>query len=57
MVPVWFSGNQLPSTVMKWSHKFKVTKKEVYLSYDYLADDEEDITEPKRKRKQKLFNF
>ena len=56
MVPVSFSGNQVPSTVMKWSHKFKVTKKDMYLSYDDLADVEENITEPKRKGKQKLFN-
>ena len=56
MVPVSFSGNQVPSTVMKWSHKFKVTKKDMYLSYDDLADVEENITEPKRKGKQKWFN-
>ena len=41
---------------MKWSHKFKVTKKDVHLSYDDLAYDEGNITEPRRKRKQKLLN-
>ena len=40
---------------MKRSHKVKVTKKDVYyLSDDNLADEEENITEPQRKRKQKL---
>ena len=52
MVPVWFTGNQLPKTDMKRSHKVKVTKKDVYLRDDNLADDQENITEPKRKRKQ-----
>ena len=32
MVPVWFIGSQVPPTVMKRSHEFKVTKKDVYLS-------------------------
>ena len=32
----------------------KVTKKDVYLSDDNLANDEESITYPERKRKQKL---
>ena len=41
---------------MKWSHKFKVTKKDVHLCYDDLAYDEDNITEPRRKRKQKLLN-
>ena len=54
MVPVWFTGSQLPLTVTKRSHKVKVTKKNVYLSDDNLADDEENIAERKRKRKQKL---
>ena len=27
MVPVWFTVSQLPPTIMKRSHKFKVTKK------------------------------
>ena len=27
MVPVWFTGSQLPPTVMKQSHKLKVTKR------------------------------
>ena len=52
MVPVWFTENQLPTTDMKRSHKVKVTKKDVYLRDDNLADDQENITEPKRKRKQ-----
>ena len=43
MVPVWFTGNELPPTVMKRSHKFKVTKKDVYLSDDNLADGEQTI--------------
>ena len=50
MVPVWFTGSQLPSTVTKRSHKSKVRKKDVYLSENNLADDEENITKPKRKR-------
>ena len=54
MVTVWFTRSQLPPTIMKQSHKVKVTKKDEYLSDDNLADDEENITEPKRKRKQKL---
>ena len=68
MVPVWFTGSQLPPTDMKrlvyWessatdckkkSHKVKVTKKHVCLNDDNLADDQENITEPKRKRKQTL---
>ena len=40
-VPVWCNRIQLPLTVMKRSHKVKVTKKDVYLSDDNLADDEE----------------
>ena len=51
MVPVWFTGNQLPATALKRSHKVKVTKNVVYLRDDDLADDQENITEPKRKRK------
>ena len=31
MVPVWFTGSQLPATYMKRSHKVKVTKKDMYL--------------------------
>ena len=54
MVPVWFTGSQLPPTDMKRSHKVKVTKKDVYLSDDNLADDQENITEQKRKKKQNL---
>ena len=54
VVPVWLTGSQLPPAVIKRSHKVKVTKKDVYLSDDNLADDEENITEPKRKRKQIL---
>ena len=54
MVPVWFTGSQLRPTVAKRSHKVKVTKKDVYLNDDNVADDEKNITEPKRKRKQKL---
>ena len=42
MVPVWFTRSQLPSTDMKRSHKVKVTKKDVYLSDDNLADDQEN---------------
>ena len=46
MVLVWFTGSQLSLTVMKRSHKVKVTKKDVYyLSDDNLADEEENITE------------
>ena len=41
---VWFTGSQLPPIVTKPSHKVKVTKKDVYLSDDNLADDEESIT-------------
>ena len=52
MVPVWFTGIQLATTDVKRSHKVKVTKKDVYLRDDNLADDQENITEPKRKRKQ-----
>ena len=54
MVPFWFTGSQVPPTVMKRSHEFKVAKKDVYLSYDNLGDDEENIAVPKRKRKQNL---
>ena len=54
MVPVWFAGNQLPPNVMKRSHKVKVMKKDVHLRDDNLADDEGNITELKRMRKQKL---
>ena len=36
MVPVWFTGSQLPSTVTKQSHKGKVRKKDVYLSDNKL---------------------
>ena len=57
MVPVWLTRSQLPATDMKRSHKVKVTKKDVYLSDDNLADDQENITEPKRKRKQKLLTI
>ena len=42
-VLVWITGSQLPPTVMKRSHKVKVTKKDLYLSDDDLADDEESI--------------
>ena len=45
------TGSQLPPTDMKRSHKVKLTKKDVYLSDDNLG---ENITEPKKKRKQKL---
>ena len=51
MIAISFPGNQLPPTIMKQSHKVKVTKKDVYLSDDNLADDEENITESNRKRK------
>ena len=44
MVLVWFTGSQLPPTVMRRSHKVKVMKKDAYLSDDNLADDEESIT-------------
>ena len=54
MIPLWFTGSQLPSTITKRGHKVKVTKSDVYLSDDNLTDDEENITEPKKKRKQKL---
>ena len=47
MVLVWFTWSQLSLTVMKRSHKVKVTKKDVYyLSDDNLADEEENVTEP-----------
>ena len=42
MVPVWLTRSQLPATDMKRSHKVKVTKKDVYLSDDNLADDQEN---------------
>ena len=51
MVPVWFTGNQLTPAVMKRNEKVKVTN--VYLIDDNLDDDEENITESKRKRKRK----
>ena len=54
MVSVRFTESQLPPTVRKQSYKVKVTKRNVYLSDDNLANDEENITEPKRNRKQKL---
>ena len=54
MVPVWFIRTQLPLTVTKRSHKVKVTKKDIYLSDSNLADGEENITEPKRKKNQRL---
>ena len=54
MVSVRFTESQLPPTVRKQSYKVKVTKKNVYLSDDNLANDEENIAEPKRNRKQKL---
>ena len=57
MVPVRLTRTQLPATDVKRSHKVKVTKKDVYLSDDNLADDQENITEQKRKRKQKLLNI
>ena len=38
MILVWFIGSQLSPAVMKRSHKVKVTKKDVYLSDDNLAD-------------------
>ena len=44
IVPVWFSRSKLPPTVIKQSDKVKVTKKDVYLSDDNLADDKESIT-------------
>ena len=56
MASVWFTRNQLRLTVIKRSHKVKVTKKDVYLSADNLVDDEENITESKRERNQKLIN-
>ena len=40
---VWFTGSQLPPTVIKQSHKVKVTKKDVYLSDDNLADDKKTL--------------
>ena len=43
MAPVSFIRSQLPLTVMKRCHKVKVTKKDMYLSDDNLADDEETI--------------
>ena len=54
MVPVWFTGSQLPPTVVKRSHKVKVTRKDVYLRDNNLADDEENIAEPQRKKNQKI---
>ena len=41
---IWFTGNQLPPTVMKQSQNVKVTKKDAYLSDDNLANDEGTIT-------------
>ena len=54
MVLVWFTGSQLPPIVTKRSHNVKVTKKDVYWRDDNLPNDEENITETKWKRKQKL---
>ena len=48
---VWFTGSQLSSTVMKRSHKVKVTKTVVYLSDDDLADDKAE-----KKEKAKMIN-
>ena len=57
MVPVWFTGNEMPPTVMKRSHKFKVTKKDVYLSDDNLADGEQTKHyRTKKKEKVKIIN-
>ena len=39
---------------MKQNHQVKVSKKDVHLNDDNLLDDEENIPELKRKRKQKL---
>ena len=49
MVPVGLAENQLPPTVMKRSHKVRVTKKDVYLTNDNFADDEGNITESKER--------
>ena len=48
---VWFTGNQLSSTVMKRSHKVKVTKTVVYLSDDNLADDKAEKNRKERESK------
>ena len=44
MAPVWFIRTQLPLTVMKRSHKVKVTKKDRSLSDTNFGDGEENIT-------------
>ena len=56
IVLAWFTGSQLPATDMKRSRNVKVTKKDVYLSDDNLGDDQENITEPKKK-KAKIINY
>ena len=48
---VWFTGSQLSSTVMKRSHKVKVTKTVVYLSDDNLADDKAEKNRKERESK------
>ena len=53
MVPVWFT-QPIWSTATNCCKIKSKRKKDVYLSNDNLADYEENITEPKRKRKQKL---
>ena len=49
MVLVLFIGNQLSPAVMKPSHKVKVTKKDIYLSDDNLADGKENRKERETK--------
>ena len=39
MVPARLTRTQLPATDVKRSYKVKVTKKDVHLSDDNLADD------------------
>ena len=55
MVPVWFTGSQMPPTDMKRSHKVIATKKDVYISDNNLDDDQENITEPTKKEKAKNY--
>ena len=51
MVSVLLTGNQLSPTVMRWSHKVKITKKDVYLNDHNLVNDEVNIPHPKKKKR------
>ena len=51
MVSVLLTGNQLSPTVMRRSHKVKITKKDVYLNDHNLVNDEVNIPHPKKKKR------